>query len=375
MAQVNILASYAGYVYKSDHDYYTCRDASSGTTSDDGGYVGQKWQVTGSWYYVYRSFIYFNTSTMPDDAIITAATITFTEALLYDGSDTDFNIIVRGANSASNPIILGDYDLTNYDGENLGELTTSGNYLSFTLNNDGLSYINKTGTTQFVLLSEEDIDNSPPTGDETVIYDTGVEGNKIRITITYFEPTAAPTVSTIDEDCEDRQATTLTAVGDVTSTGDGYTYRGFEYHEYSADDEYDYSMYAVREIGRFHELGEFRMTLYGLKPSTVYSIRAYAGNIFGVSYGDWVLCSTLGTTAPTYEVYEEETTPTICFYVSEDDGHTWSLKFGPYTEDQVDIAITKILVRGSGKKQIKFTTDALTGLSASVMCKLDIKAR
>ena len=53
----------------------------------------------------------------------------------------------------------------------------------------------------------------------------------------------------------------------------------------------------------------------------------------------------------------------------------WGQKHGPYTTDQADIEITKLLVRGSGKKKIKFESDVLTGISASVMVKLDCKAR
>jgi len=72
---------------------------------------------------------------------------------------------------------------------------------------------------------------------------------------------------------------------------------------------------------------------------------------------------------------EEDNTATISFYISEDDGKTWGQKHGPYTEDQADIEITKLLVRGSGKKKIKFESDVLTGISASVMVKLDLRAR
>jgi len=183
--------------------------------------------------------------------------------------------------------------------------------------------------------------------------------------------TGAITVTTKDASCKDRQSTTLTAIGIITDVEGEYTYRGFEFYEIGTGEYLD-SMYAVREIGEFYLIGEFEMTLSGLKPLTCYYIRAFAGSVIGgIFYGGWVICCT--TEVPSYDVYEEETTPTICFYVSEDSGHTWSLKFGPYTTDQADIAITKILVRGSGKKQIKFTTDALTGLSASVMCKVDVK--
>lgn len=76
----------------------------------------------------------------------------------------------------------------------------------------------------------------------------------------------------------------------------------------------------------------------------------------------------------TYGIYEEDNTATICFYVRKVGGK-WSIKHGPYTTDQADIEITKILVEGKGKYQIKFESDVLTGISAGVMCKVDIKAR
>ncbi|GAF72785.1 unnamed protein product, partial [marine sediment metagenome] len=77
---------------------------------------------------------------------------------------------------------------------------------------------------------------------------------------------------------------------------------------------------------------------------------------------------------PSYGLYEEDNTATICFYVRKVGGK-WSIKHGPYTTDQSDIEITKILTEGKGKYQIKFESDVLTGISASVMCKVDIKAR
>jgi len=374
MSQVTFNVSYYNYVTYSNANYYTCRDASSGASLGYGVLRVGQGLGTGT-YQIWRGFIYFDTSGIPGTAIITAATIQFTLPLSYDYSDTDFNIIVRGAETAHNPLELGDYDLTHYNGDNLGELTDNtptieGDYRSYTLNINGRLYINRGGITQFVLLSKEDIDNDPPIAQENVWYWI-INFTNITLTVTYFEPTEAPTVETINEACEDRQSTTLTAVGEITGTGDGYTFRGFEYYQY--DTEYISSMYAVREIGTFATPCIYRMTLYGLKPATVYWIRAYAGNIFGIGYGEWVLCATTGVQVGTYEIYEETNPATICFYVSEDSGHTWSLKFGPYTTDQADIAITKILVRGSGKKQIKFTTDALTGLSASVMCKVDVK--
>jgi len=110
-----------------------------------------------------------------------------------------------------------------------------------------------------------------------------------------------------------------------------------------------------------------------LLPLTTYYARAYVTNEYGTGYSDWTSFTT--TDVPSYGLHEEDNTATICFYISEDDGKTWGQKHGPYTTDQADIEITKLLVRGSGKKKIKFESDVLTGISASVMCKLDLKAR
>jgi len=373
MSQVNCPLSDVGVIYNINANYYTCRNVTSSvnTSMNSVCWVGQDPCPAG--YMIRRAFLWFDTSGIPADAIIISATMKLFFGPYSPHYYGNFNIIIRGASSASNPLVEGDYDLTHYNGDNLGELTTPfktpPDYLNYTLNNNGLAYINRGGTTIFVLLAEKDIDNDPPTTDE---YVDDYQVASHYLTVTYFKPTEPPTVITIDEACEDRQSTTLTAVGNVTGTGDGYTFRGFEYYQYG-EGEHDSEMYAVREIGRFHELGEFRMTIYGLKPSTIYWIRAFAGNIFGMGYGDWVLCATSGVQVGSYEIHEETNPATICFYVSEDGGHTWSLKFGPYTTDQADIAITKILVRGVGKKQIKFETDALTGLAISVMVKGDFK--
>jgi len=351
MAQIVCAASYVGCVYNAANDnYYTGRNQSIGDYKSEAAVrVGQGFQ--NNHYYTQRGFIYFDTSGIPTDAIISAATINIHSLLLQDYSDTDFNIIIRGASSASNPVVLGDYDLTHYNGENLGELTTPSDYRNFTLNSNGFDYINKGGLTKFVLLSKEDIDNDPPTGLETVWYDSLLFQNYIKLTITYFEPTEPPTVETINEACEDRQSTTLTAVGEITGTGDGYTFRGFEYYQY--DSEYDSSMYAVREIGRFVTPCIYRMTLSGLKPLTCYWIRAYAGNVFGISYGEWVICCTIAGSPSTYDVHTEPNTARYRLYVSDDEAIAWRGYKGPYSGKQTLINISDITNKTKGVKVLK----------------------
>jgi len=384
MAQVVFEALDYGYVQNGnvDTNYYTARNLTVGSNAGGVPIVGQQttWS-TPPYYRFYRGFVFFDCSTLPADAIIVSASIRFFN-IAWNHADTKFNVILRSGDNAHIPVVVEDYDLTLYDGENFCE-PTDAEALTYTLNDLGIAHINRTGITKFVLLSEEDINSSPPGGDEYLQY--GV-ANPATITIAYFEPTEVPTVETINEACEDRQSTTLTAVGEITGTGDGYTYRGFEYYQYDEDGEYDSSMWAVREIGRFSTPCEYRMTLYGLKPLTCYWIRAYAGNVFGISYGDWVLCCT--TAVPTdasYGIHEEDNSEpdsdgtyaggnTISFYVRKVGGK-WSKKYGPYHSDQVDIAVADVMIEGTGKYQVKFESGVLTGISTQVMCKLDIKAR
>jgi len=76
-----------------------------------------------------------------------------------------------------------------------------------------------------------------------------------------------------------------------------------------------------------------------------------------------------------YGIYEEETSPTIHFWVSEDESDTmWKGKHGGYTEDQKDLDITSYLT-GNGDKRLKFTSDVRCRISAMILLKLDIKAR
>jgi len=345
MSQVTFYDYYKVHSGKTDSNYYTARNASSGDSVPGIGSVGQ--YKDGPTYGIRRGFVFFDTSGLPDDAVITSAILKIT--VNVDSSDTDFIIKLRGAENVGSTVVEADYNLNNYiDKEDLGASAIA-QYGLITLNSNGYDYINKTGITKFVLLSYEDINNDPPLGFEFISYKTDVAS----LVIIYFEPTDTPEVDTLNTGCEDRQSTTLTAIGEVTSINGGYTYRGFEYFEYSSTNIYDSEMYAVREIGRFDSTGEFRMTLYGLKPSTVYWIRAFAGNVFGISYGEWVLCSTTAVIVPTYDVYTEPNTARYRLYVSDDEAIAWRGYKGPYSGKQTLINISDITNKTKGVKVLK----------------------
>jgi len=76
-----------------------------------------------------------------------------------------------------------------------------------------------------------------------------------------------------------------------------------------------------------------------------------------------------------YGIFEEDTSPTIKFYVSENEGVSYNdIFFGGYTTKKSDLEITSLLT-GTGSKLIKFESDVRARLSVQIEIKLDIKAR
>jgi len=350
-----------GYILKDDYSYTIAHNADEGDSvhwyNNNTFMIGQWYHPPTEQYLIHRGFLFFDTATISPTAIIISATLTlYTKTKSKVG--TNFDIVIRSGmpDYPSMEPVLGDYLYSHYSGDG-GSINTADcsdvEYAAniINLNETGIDWINRGGYTKFALISSRDIDALIPDGEEYIWFTTGDFSLKPKLVITWFEPTEAPTVTTINLACEDRQATTLTAVSEITGSGDGYTFRGFEYYQY--DSEYDSSMYAVREIGRFHELGEFRMTIYGLKPSTIYWIRAFAGNIFGIGYGDWVLCSTTGVQVGTYDVYTEPNTARYRLYVSDDEAIAWRGYKGPYSGKQQNINISDITNKTKGIKVLK----------------------
>jgi len=168
---------------------------------------------------------------------------------------------------------------------------------------------------------------------------------------------------------ENKKDNAVTAIGSLVNIGDSaVTEIGFEYGKTEV------ATWSVKETGNF-SIGQFKLGISGLLPNTIYYVRAFGTNTSGEGYSDWFSFTTENYAIPSGIKEEDETSPTICFYVRKVGGG-WGMKHGPYTRDQADIAITQILAaQGKGKYQIKFTSDVLTGLSVSIMTKLDIKAR
>jgi len=144
--------------------YATAHDAATGTLGPNID-IGQQ-----GGFMVYRGYVWFDTSAIPDDATITSAILHLRGS--SDHSDTNFNIVIQGGMPAhpEATLVTTDYNMTHYSG-NYGQMNTSAFAIGdnpITLTAGGLALINVTGTTKFCLRSDEDINNSPPTNDEYV---------------------------------------------------------------------------------------------------------------------------------------------------------------------------------------------------------------
>jgi len=351
----------AGQAEKADATYATARDASTSDSVTVGPFkVGQK--LADSTYTIYRSAVCFDTSSLDDDCLIQSAVLTLKRVTANYGLGTI--MLKTGAPTYPHiPIVTGDYDRTLYSG-NGGTGSIVGSSCIITLNFAGEGWINKTGYTKFMVMSQNDINNTPPTANEWAQFYSSSTYRPVLV-VTYTIPTSTATVG--NASFTGTKDTFTVATATVSDAGDGYEERGFEY---GTSEE---PTWAIRETGIWSTAGDFSLTISGLQPSTTYYGRAFTTNAFGTTYSDdWVSFTT--TASPSYAMYEEENTATINFYVRKVGGK-WSIKHGPYTTDQSDIEITKIITEGAGKYQVKFESDVLTGISAGVMCKVDIKAR
>ena len=190
-----------GSIENTGANYLDTHNATTGTIRNnvETANIGQVRDVD---FTIWRTFLFFDTSRIPDGAAITSAMLS-----LYghaDGSDENFDVVVQNGQPTypHDPLEPGDYDNTHY-GDNGGLLNTSNfktdNYNDITLNEDGRSWIDKTGTTKFCLRSSRDNENIEPSGlyefIEIFMSEAG-EGYQPKLTVTLSRTISRLTIPT-----------------------------------------------------------------------------------------------------------------------------------------------------------------------------------
>lgn len=155
---------YPGDVARVDNinaNFNTCRNATDGTTSNN-DLGSDNWfplvNFSAGSYYIYRGFLFFDTSSIPDGATITSATLRIRYSSTVTGSPS---VCVQQATVASTTTVANaDFDAFNAT-ELASRVTPSVNtWAEFTLNASGLAAISKTGFTKLCIREAQDVDGS-----------------------------------------------------------------------------------------------------------------------------------------------------------------------------------------------------------------------
>jgi flagellin-like protein len=183
-----------GWVQQYAFDYASVHDADTGdvcdsdTVLDVGQYYGYD---SADEYVVFRTSLFFDTSSIPDGATITNATLSLYR-VAGEIDSHNFDVVVQNGQPTypHDPLDANDYSYTHYS-DNGGSINTGdmvyGHYNDIVLNSAGKSWINKTGTTKLCLRSSRDIDNIIPEDYEYATFCSNEEGTgyQPKLTITY----------------------------------------------------------------------------------------------------------------------------------------------------------------------------------------------
>ena len=163
----------------------TARNATTGTLR-----VGNFVQSTlsGSTRFIERTFLTFNTSSIPDNALISSATL---EVYVVSVSNANAPSYRLYDSTHASTIVAGDYDNVGTTEQSATYLTapTTSAYATFTLNASGRASINLTGDTKFAIREAVyDLGNVQPGGSNVLeTSDSSVSGTSQdpKLTVTY----------------------------------------------------------------------------------------------------------------------------------------------------------------------------------------------
>ena len=131
---------------------------------DNYRYIGYDYHNTDG-HFIYRYFIFFDTSSIPVGAIITNAILYLRRAPDDEGMsgfDTPFNIVIQDGQPTypHSPLELADYNRSYYKnngGSINAEDISPDIYTGINLNSNGIAWINKGGITKFCLRNSREI--------------------------------------------------------------------------------------------------------------------------------------------------------------------------------------------------------------------------
>ena len=163
--------AYFAYKISQPASYAVVHDAATGIVGEVGTalhalqeayYPGGDDTKTPVGFLIYRGFLFFDCTDLPDNAIITVATLNVPVG--YYLNKNDFYIVVQSGAPTypHNPVVSGDYDCSHYSG-NYGQLLIpAAGFSGGTIELNDLSLIQREDITKLVIRTSGDIGNSFP---------------------------------------------------------------------------------------------------------------------------------------------------------------------------------------------------------------------
>ncbi len=317
-----------GYLAKTYvSNYNDARDAASASSVYTG--ITQMLVGWGTAPALFRSFLYFDTSSIPVTAVISSVTLDVylvgTQTVLSSGHKV---YLFSGQTTyPSDPLVDTDFNRNFYStggSDYITCLNGQSGYKTFTFNSIGFGWIQLASTTKLCLMSGFDVTTTIPQDNMELSFYTSERGGSYRpvITITYTtKPVAVTNAAT------DIYPTYVTANGDTGSSGsESFVEQGFIYNDDGTDpvdiDSADHKIVSVTAPG-----GAFTAQLTGLSSATEYYYRAYITNGAGTGYGAATAFTTdVGDPVLTVSTDDasniDVTTVTLNGNILEDAGHT-----------------------------------------------------
>lgn len=162
-----------GYMISTAAFYSTARDAASGTVHDVASYMTIGQQRVFPDYTIYRGGLFFDATSLPEEAVITAALLSLWPVFGGEFSailDADQAlVIVSGEDLDASGLVAGDYGELKARSTSFGSIDKAGwdaaiagsVMAEIELNSLALARISKTAITRFGLRGLHDIDNVP----------------------------------------------------------------------------------------------------------------------------------------------------------------------------------------------------------------------
>jgi hypothetical protein len=156
--KVFLANSYDGYITYSSSNYTLAHTATSGTvqTASVTDLVGQD----NVYPTIYRSFLFFDTSSIPATANITSAKLCLYFYTYSTSKNVNVTIQTGGSSYPGMPLSSSDYNYLHYSGNGGSYNFTNAallQYYNITMNTAGWTYITKAGVTKLVLRDARDI--------------------------------------------------------------------------------------------------------------------------------------------------------------------------------------------------------------------------